>query len=79
MTVPPHWADLVCSSADVQLFTERQVTTWQSLPELDKEDGDFLYEQLTPMNSFSGGSEGGASTPSQQSLHNVQNTVEAGV
>ena len=73
MTVPPHWADLARSSADVQLFTERQVTTWQSLPELDKEDGDFSSEQLTPMNSFSGDSEGGASTPSQQSLHIVQN------
>jgi hypothetical protein len=73
MTVPPHWANLVRSSADVQLFTEWQVTTWQSLPELDKEDGDFSYEQLTPMNSFSGDSEGGASTPSQQSLHIVQN------
>ncbi len=73
MTVPPHWANLVRSSADVQLFTERQVTTWQSLPELDKEDGDFSYEQLTPMNPFSGDSEGVVLTPSQQSLHIVQN------
>jgi hypothetical protein len=45
MTVPPHWAELVCSSAEIQLYTEHQATTWQSLPELDKEVGDFSYKQ----------------------------------
>lgn len=47
MTVPPHWAELVRSSTEVQLYTERQVTTWQSLPELDKEGDDFSYKQAT--------------------------------
>jgi hypothetical protein len=46
MTVPPHWAELVCSSAEIQLYTKHQATTWQSLPELDKEVGDFSYEQM---------------------------------
>jgi hypothetical protein len=32
-----------------------------------------LLNNLSPANSFSGGSEGGVLTPSQQSLHNVQN------
>jgi hypothetical protein len=45
MIVPPHWAELVCSSAEIQLYTMHQVTTWQSLPELDKEVGDFSYKQ----------------------------------
>ena len=71
MTVPPHWAELVRSSAEVQLYTERQMTTWQSLPELDKEDGDFSYEQPTTVSS-SQGSEGGNLHHSQP-LHNVQN------
>jgi hypothetical protein len=70
MMVPPHWEELVCSSAEVQLYTERQVTTWQSLPELDKENGDFSYEQATTVPS-SRGSEGGNLHPSQL-LHNVQ-------
>jgi hypothetical protein len=26
--VPPHWADLVCSSAMIQMYTEKQVGTW---------------------------------------------------
>jgi hypothetical protein len=47
------------------------VTTWQSLPELDKEDGDFSYKQATTVPS-SQGSEGGNLHPSQP-LHNVQN------
>ncbi len=71
MTVPPHWAELVRSSAEVQLHTEWQMTTWQSLPELDKEDGDFSYEQATTVSS-SQGSEGGNLHLSQP-LHNVQN------
>ena len=71
MTVPPHWAELVRSSAEVQLYTEWQMTTWQSLPELDKEDGDFSYEQATTVSS-SQGSEGGNLHHSQP-LHNVQN------
>ena len=65
MTVPPHWAELVRSSADVQLYTEGQKTTWQSLPNLDKEPGDFSHEQVQPNQT----SEGGISQP----LHDVQN------
>jgi hypothetical protein len=41
-TVPPHWADLVRSSAMIQMYTEKQVGTWQSIPDLETEQGDFL-------------------------------------
>jgi hypothetical protein len=71
MVVPPHWAELVCSLADIQLYTERQVSTWQSLPEVEKEVGDFLYKQTTAARS-SQDSEGGNLYTSQP-LHNVQN------
>jgi len=40
-TVPPHWADLVRSSATIQMYTEKQVGTWQSIPDLETEQGDF--------------------------------------
>jgi hypothetical protein len=39
--VPPHWADLVYSSATIQMYTEKQVGTWQSIPNLEIEKGDF--------------------------------------
>ena len=40
-TVPSHWADLVHSSATIQMYTERQVGTWQSIPDIEIEQGDF--------------------------------------
>jgi len=40
-TVPPHWADLVRSSVTIQMYTEKQVGTWQSIPDLETEQGDF--------------------------------------
>jgi hypothetical protein len=40
-TVPPHWAELVRASLTIALYTERKVGTWQSLPELNVEPGDF--------------------------------------
>jgi hypothetical protein len=71
MKVPPHWTDLVRSFMEIQLYTERQVSTWQSLLELDKEDGDFSYKQdATTLSNR--GSEGGYLHTSQP-LHNVQN------
>jgi hypothetical protein len=71
MEVPPHWAELVRSSAEVQLYTEHQVSTWQSLPEVENEIGDFSYEQATATRSNQD-SEGGNLHPSQP-LHNVKN------
>ena len=71
MTVPPHWAELVRSSAEIQLYTEHQATTWQSLPELDKEVGDFSYEQMTTAPSTQGHE--GVNLEPLQPLHNVQN------
>jgi hypothetical protein len=32
--VPPFWADLVCASTKLHVYTKSQVDTWQSLPEL---------------------------------------------
>ena len=39
--VPPHWAELVKASSHLEVHTERQVGTWQSLPELEIDPGDF--------------------------------------
>ncbi len=41
VSVPPHWEKLVESSAQIELYTEKQVDTWQSLPVLEKDPGDF--------------------------------------
>jgi hypothetical protein len=43
-TVPPHWAKLVEASSHLEVHTKRQVGTWQSLPELDVDLGDFTSE-----------------------------------
>jgi hypothetical protein len=43
-TVPPHWAALVAASTTIELYTEKQVGTWQLLPELDVESGDFTSD-----------------------------------
>jgi len=43
-TVPPHWAELVRASSTIALHTERKVGTWQSIPELDVEPGDFASD-----------------------------------
>jgi hypothetical protein len=40
-TVPSHWVDLVRSSATIQMYTEWQVGTWQSIPDIEIEQGDF--------------------------------------
>jgi hypothetical protein len=71
MTVPPHWAELVRSSAEIQLYTKHQATTWQSLPELDKEVGDFSYEQTVTAPSTQGRE--GVNLEPFQPQHNVQN------
>ncbi len=42
--VPPHWAELVKASSHLEVHTERQVGTWQSLPELNADPGDYLSE-----------------------------------
>jgi hypothetical protein len=46
-TVPPHWVEIAKASLMIKLYTEQQVGTWQMLPELDVEIGDF-----TPDTSF---------------------------
>jgi hypothetical protein len=44
-TIPPYWADLVRASSKLHIYTERQIDTWQSLPEIIPENGDFTSEQ----------------------------------
>jgi hypothetical protein len=39
--VPPHGAELVEASSHLEVYTVQQVGTWQSLPELDVDPGDF--------------------------------------
>ncbi len=39
--VPLHWAQLVEASSHLEIYTERQVGTWQSLPDLDVDPRDF--------------------------------------
>ncbi len=53
-TIPPFWAELVSASSKLHVYTERQVDTWQSLPELTPEDGDFTSEQTEIPNSVLG-------------------------
>jgi hypothetical protein len=43
-TVPPHWAALMNTSAIIELYTEKQIGTWQSLPKLDIESEDFTSD-----------------------------------
>ncbi len=42
---PPFWAELVCASTKLHIYTKRQVDTWQSLPEITLEIGDFTSER----------------------------------
>ncbi len=39
--VPSHRVNLVRSSATIQMYTEQQVGTWQSIPDIETEQGDF--------------------------------------
>ncbi len=48
--VPPFWAELVCASTKLHVYTKRQVDTWQSLSELTPEIGDFTSEQTEILN-----------------------------
>jgi hypothetical protein len=53
ITVPPHWAKLVEASSHIEVHTERQVGTWQSLPELDVDLGDFTSDTSETSNPTS--------------------------
>ncbi len=59
------------SSAIIQIYTEHQVGTWQSLPEIEREEGDFSGKQRLD-NTSTQGSEG-ASSGNVQLQHNNQN------
>jgi hypothetical protein len=45
-TVPPHWAELVVSSATIEFYTQKQISTWQLLPEINVESGDFTSDSF---------------------------------
>ncbi len=70
-TVPPHWADLMRSLATIQTYTEHQVGTWQLLPEIEREEGNFSGIQKL-FDTSTQGSEG-ASSRNVQLQHNNQN------
>ncbi len=40
-TAPPHWAELVKLLAAIPVHTEKQFGTWQSIPDIKTDDGDF--------------------------------------
>ena len=44
--VPPHWAELVRTSLTISLYTEQEIGTWKSIPELNVEPGDFTLDIL---------------------------------
>jgi hypothetical protein len=48
--VPPHWAELVEASSHLEVYTEWQVGTWQPLPELDVDPGDFTSNTSETLN-----------------------------
>ncbi len=39
--MPPHWAELVSSSTAIPIYSEKQVGTWQLIPDIEAEDGHF--------------------------------------
>jgi hypothetical protein len=39
--VPPHCAELVSLSTAIPIYIEKQVGTWQLIPDIEAEDGDF--------------------------------------
>ena len=49
-SVPPHCAKLVEASSHLEVHTEGQVGTWQSLPELDVDLGDFTSDTSETLN-----------------------------
>jgi hypothetical protein len=48
--VPPHWAELVEASSHLEVYSERQVGTWQTLPELDVDPGDLTSNTSETLN-----------------------------
>ncbi len=81
-TTPPYWEDLVCASSKLHVYTKGQVDTWQSLPKLILENGDFTSEQTEvpnivlgthTNNAASSGSEGAsiALIPAHQPVSRV--------
>jgi len=69
-TVPPHWADLVRSSATIQMYTEKQIGTWQSIPDMETEKGDFSGKPQ--ILSTSNQDRGGVGDSTAQSNHREQ-------
>jgi hypothetical protein len=35
--VPPHWAELVSLLTNIPIYTEKQVGTWQLIPDIEAE------------------------------------------
>jgi hypothetical protein len=42
--VPDHWSELVSSSTDIPIYNEKQVGTWQLIPDIEAEDSDFFSQ-----------------------------------
>jgi hypothetical protein len=71
-TVPPHCADLVRSLATIQTYTKHQVSTWQLLPEIEREEGEFSGKQRFS-NTSTQGPEGASNGTVQLQHNNLKN------
>jgi hypothetical protein len=49
--VPPHWEDLVRSPATIEMY-EEQIGTWQSIPNIEIEQGDFSGKKPTSIHFY---------------------------
>ena len=80
-TVPPHWAHLVRSCATIQMYTEKQVGTWQSIPDLETEQGDFSGKNqlLSTSNQDRVGAGGDSAAHSNRRKQRVSFADQAGI
>ncbi len=74
--IPPYLADLVRASSKLHVYTERQIDTWQSLPEIIPENGDFTSEQTeVPMGAPTNDAAPSGSEGASMASNSVRNSV----
>ena len=68
--------DLVRASSKLHVYTERQIDTWQSLPEIILENGDFTSEQTeVPMGTHTNDAAPPGSEGASIASNSVRNSV----
>jgi hypothetical protein len=76
-TVPPHWAQLIEASSHLEVYTEKQVDTWHSLPELEVDPGDFSSDSSPAPSSAVNQDREGEHGHSESVLTNVESPHDA--